>query len=104
MFYRAEPSFQPVWMRRKGFFYVSLRFSARTGTPALHQQMGLGTAELGFAKLTPKSKKRALKLLHTELIKPSQALQRASSRMRQLSLQKSSKVPPVQGHKDPLAQ
>lgn len=84
MIYRAESSFQPIWMRRKDFFYISPRFNARTRILAAHQQMeGTGNYRAGICKTPPKSKKWLLILLCTEFITANRALQWLSSDTRQ---------------------
>lgn len=84
MIYRAESSFQPIWMRRKDFFTSPRDLVHGLGYwQCINRWRELGTVELGFAKLAPKSKKWFLILLCTELIKPNQAVQWVWSNTRQ---------------------
>lgn len=109
MIYRAESSFQPIWMRRKDFFYISPRFNARTRILAAHQQMeGTGNYRAGICKTHSKEQEMtssiAVHRVHHGKPSPAVAIQRHKTNRAGSGYRKGRKVPPGQGHRDPLGQ
>lgn len=108
MIYRAQSTFQPVWMRRKDFFTSPKDLAHKLGCwQGIKRWRELRTTELGFPKLTRKSKKWpssiAVQRVHKAKASLAVAIQQHKANTGGSASRKCSEVAPVQG-RDPLAQ